>query len=83
MKIDPRQATRFAAELASGRHPCRALLLYGDDPGLIRERADAAIAATAFLDAVTGEPSELGATDATEALAVQELVEALLKLARA
>lgn len=44
---------------------------------------DAAIAATAFLDAVTGEPSELGATDATEAPAVQELVEALLKLARA
>ena len=44
---------------------------------------DAAIAATAFLDAVTWEQSELGTTDATEAPAVQELVEALLKLARA
>ncbi|CAM3660834.1 Gfo/Idh/MocA family oxidoreductase [Micrococcus flavus] len=42
---------------------------------------DAAIATTAFLDAVTGEPSELGTTDAAEALAVQELVAALLELA--
>ena len=42
---------------------------------------DAAIAATAFLDAVTGGPSELGTTDAAEALAVQELVAALLELA--
>lgn len=42
---------------------------------------DAAIAATAFLDAVTGVEGPLTPTDAPEALAVQELVEALQALA--
>ncbi|MBB3172301.1 DNA polymerase-3 subunit delta [Endobacter medicaginis] len=44
MKVEPRQAARFLAELASARHPARVLLLHGDDPGLIRERAEAAVA---------------------------------------
>lgn len=44
MKVEPRQAARFLAELAGGRHPARVLLLHGDDPGLIRERAETAIA---------------------------------------
>lgn len=42
---------------------------------------DAAIAATAFLDAVAGVEGPLTPTDAPEALAVQELVEALQALA--
>lgn len=42
---------------------------------------DAAIAATAFLDAVTGVEGPLTPTDAPEALVVQELVEALQALA--